>query len=202
MTDTTTKKTQPATASAVLPWLTATLLFWPVTVAGAALDLWSKWVVFKWLPTLTPDRYVVINGQTVPEFRYTLIDGFLWFIMRENDGAAFSLFRGQRFFLVAISIIAFGVVIYLFFSRKMHSRLMLFALGCMTGGIIGNLYDRAFNEGRVRDFIDVLIPVIDYPWPTFNVADSMLCIGVGLLIISNLKTPACQTHDPLQKEEH
>jgi signal peptidase II len=188
VTDKTTKKSPPSTTPAPLPWLTASLLFWPVAVAGAALDLWSKWAVFKWLPTLTPDRYVVINGQTVPEFRYTLIDGFLWFIMRENDGAAFSLFRGQRFFLVAISVIALAVVVYVFFSRKMYSKLMLFALGCMTGGIIGNLYDRAFNEGRVRDFIDVLIPVIDYPWPTFNVADSMLCIGVGLLIIANLRT--------------
>ena len=172
-----------------LPWLTATLLFWPIAVAGAALDLWSKWAVFKWLPTLTPDRYIVINGKTVPEFRYTLIDGFLHFIMRENDGAAFSLFRGWTFMLVGISAVALGVVICVFFMRKIHSRLMLFALGCMTGGIIGNLYDRAFNDGRVRDFIDVLIPVIDYPWPTFNVADSMLCIGVGLLIISNLRAP-------------
>ncbi|MHC4930404.1 MAG: signal peptidase II, partial [Planctomycetota bacterium] len=104
--------------------------------------------------------------------------------------------------LVGISAVALGVVICIFFMRKIHSRLMLFALGCMTGGIIGNLYDRAFNEGRVRDFIDVLIPVIDYPWPTFNVADSMLCIGVGLLVIANLTSTTCQTHDPLQKEEH
>ncbi|MHC5213350.1 MAG: hypothetical protein ACYSOO_02015, partial [Planctomycetota bacterium] len=49
-----------------LPWLTASLLFWPVALAGAALDLWSKWAIFNWLPTLTPYRYVIINGQTVP----------------------------------------------------------------------------------------------------------------------------------------
>ena len=42
-----------------------------------------------------------------------------------------------------------------------------------------------FNNGAVRDFIDVFVG--DYHWPTFNVADSMLCIGVGLLIIVNLK---------------
>ena len=193
MTDKTTKNPPQSNADCsaptTLPWLTATLLFWPVALAGAALDLWSKWAVFNWLPTLEPSRYVMINGEAVPEFRYTLIDNFLYFILRENDGAAFSIFRGWTFSLVAISAVALVVVIGIFFSRKIHSRLMLFALGCMTSGIIGNLYDRAFNDGRVRDFIDVLIPVIDYPWPTFNVADSMLCIGVGLLIISNLRAP-------------
>jgi hypothetical protein len=65
-------------AATALPWLTATLLFWPIALVGAALDLWSKWAIFNWLPTLTPYRYVIIDGQTVPEFRYTLIDGFLY----------------------------------------------------------------------------------------------------------------------------
>lgn len=178
MTDETMKNSPQSNAdcSPALTWRTATLLFWPIAISGAALDLWSKWAVFKWL-------------KRVPGQQFSLIDGFVRFILRENDGAAFSLFRGWTFFLVGISVVALVVVICIFFLRKIHSRLMLFALGCMTAGIIGNLYDRAFNDGQVRDFIDVLIPVIDYPWPTFNVADSMLCIGVGLLIISNLKTP-------------
>lgn len=162
--------------SVPLPWLTATLLFWPVAIAGAALDLWSKWAVFKWL-------------VEIPDHQFILINGFARFVMRENDGAAFSLFRNWTFFLIGMSVVALLAVIFIFIMRKVHSRLMLFALGCMTGGIVGNLYDRVFNDGKVRDFIDVLIPVIDYPWPTFNVADSMLCIGVGLLIITNLKTP-------------
>ena len=165
----------------------AVLWFWPIAIFGAALDLWSKWAVFKWLPTLTPYRYITIDGETVPEFRYVLINGFLQFILRENDGAAFSIFRGWTSFLVSISAIALCVMIGVFFFAKIHSKLMLFALGCMTGGIIGNLYDRAFNAGRVRDFIDVYVG--SHHWPTFNVADSMLCIGVGLLIIANLRSP-------------
>ncbi|MHC5082873.1 MAG: signal peptidase II [Planctomycetota bacterium] len=169
-------------------WLTAALLFWPVTIIGAALDLWSKWAVFNWLSIEKQDYYI-------------LIEGYVRFIARENEGAAFSIFSGWRYFLVSISGLAFVVMIVIFFSRKVHSKLVMFAMGCMTAGIIGNFYDRAFNEGRVRDFIDVLIPVIDYTWPTFNVADSLLCIGVGILIITNLTASTDQTPDQPQKAE-
>jgi signal peptidase II len=50
-------------------------------------------------------------------------------------------------------------------------------------GVGGNLYDRLFNDGRVRDFIDVNLYVNNYHWPTFNIADSLLCIGVGLCLL-------------------
>lgn len=171
------QKTQPQQSShsgtsRPVSRLTATLLFWPVALGGAALDLWSKWAVFRWLASTETQHY-------------PLIDGFLQFILRENEGAAFSLFRGWTYFLVGISAIALIVVIGVFFFGKICSRIMLFALGCITAGIIGNLYDRAFNGGRVRDFIDVYVG--SHHWPTFNVADSLLCIGVGLLVIVNLK---------------
>jgi signal peptidase II len=60
------------------------------------------------------------------------------------------------------------------------------------------LYDRLFNDGQVRDFIDVYYR--SYHWHTFNVADSLLCIGVGLLIISTLliEKPA-RRHDQQRK---
>lgn len=163
-----------ARSAAPVSWPAAVLLFWPVAIVGAALDLWSKFAVFDWLPGTDEYRYVIING-------------FLQFILRENTGAAFSAFQGMRVFLVAISCVALVVVIGIFVSRKVTSRLVLFAMGCITAGIVGNLYDRLFNDGRVRDFIDVFVG--SYHWPTFNVADSLLCIGVGLLIITNLKSP-------------
>lgn len=176
---------QDSTAKPV-SWLAATLLFWPMALGGAAMDLWSKWTVFRWLATTDTQHY-------------PLIDGFLQFILRENEGAAFSLFRGWTYFLVGISAVALVIVIGVFFFGKLSSKLMLFALGCITAGIIGNLYDRALNAGYVRDFIDVYVG--EYHWPTFNVADSLLCIGVGLLIIANLTSTACQTPAHPQKEE-
>jgi signal peptidase II len=114
------------------------------------------------------------------------------FILRENAGAAFSILHGQRFFLTATSAAAFFVVILFFLFGSIHRRVMQIALACILGGIVGNFYDRAFLNGHVRDFIDVLIPVIRYNWPTFNVADSLLCIGVGLLIAANFTAPTEQ----------
>jgi signal peptidase II len=157
-----------------LPDFTGHLLFWPIAIAGATLDLWSKQAVFDWLST--------IPGQT-----YVIIDGFFQLILRENDGAAFSILGGQRVFLVGILVVAFFVLTGIFLLGRIHRRIMQIAMGCMLAGIIGNFYDRAFNDGLVRDFLDVYIK--DSHWPTFNVADSMLCIGVGLLIIANLTAP-------------
>ncbi|MFC1766883.1 signal peptidase II, partial [Planctomycetota bacterium] len=69
-------------------------------------------------------------------------------------------------------------------NQGKRSRLMTVSLGLFAAGVAGNLHDRAFLGGRVRDFIDVYIG--EHHWPTFNVADSLLCIAVGLLLISNL----------------
>ncbi|MBL7214866.1 MAG: signal peptidase II [Phycisphaerae bacterium] len=160
------------TGVALIPWSTAFLLFWPVAILGFAFDLWSKSAVFKWL-------------SNAEQPWYSIIDGFLQLVLRENSGAAFSAFQGWTKFLIAISCLALVVVVGFFFSHKITRKLVLFALGCITAGIVGNLYDRLFNEGRVRDFIDVYVG--SHHWPTFNVADSLLCIGVGLLIITNLK---------------
>lgn len=168
-----------------IPWLTATALFWPIAIGGTLLDLWSKQAVFDWL-------------RNLPEQQFIFIDGFVRFILRENEGAAFSIFQGWRGFLVLISIVALLTEIGIFFSGRVRSRLILFAIGCTAGGIAGNLYDRLFNDGRVRDFIDVFVG--SHHWPTFNVADSLLCIGVGLIILSNFTSSTDQTPDLRQKE--
>jgi signal peptidase II len=157
-----------------LPDFKGHLLFWPIAIAGATLDLWSKKAVFDWL-------------STVPGETYVIIDGFFQFILRRNDGAAFSILAGQRPFLVGILVVAFFVLTGIFLLGGIHRRIMQIAMGCMLAGILGNFYDRAFNDGLVRDFLDVYVK--DHHWPTFNVADSMLCIGVGLLIIANLTAP-------------
>ena len=150
----------------IVPDLKAHLIFWPLTVSGLALDLWSKKAVFHFLEQ---------------EQVYSVIDGFTQFVRALNDGAAWCIFSGNTVMLAAISIIALTAVFIIFISSGQQPRLVHVALGFFAAGVSGNLYDRIFNGGLVRDFIDVYYR--NYHWPAFNVADSLLCIGVGLLIV-------------------
>jgi len=157
-----------------LPDLTAHLIFWPLLVAGTTLDLWSKAAVFDWLMSRHYGRVSVI-------------DGFLQLVVAENAGAAFGIAAGQRYLLVVISVVALVVILAVFLLSRTKQRLVHIALGLLAAGVCGNLYDRIFNNGLVRDFIDVVY----WPgkhWPAFNVADSMLCTAVGVLIISGFFT--------------
>ncbi len=163
----------------------AHMLFWPIVVVGVVADLWTKSAVFQWL-------------ETLPHKEYVFIDGFFAFIIRLNHGAAFSIASGKTTMLVMFSVIAFVAVIGIFFFSGIKQRLMQVGLAMFTAGILGNLYDRV-KEGAVRDFIDVTIPLIDYRWPTFNIADSLLCIAVVLMMIANFKSSASQKPAHQQK---
>ncbi len=169
-----------------IPEVRAHLLFWPILVFGVALDLWSKSDVFSWLKSSGRDGF-------------TIIDGFLRLQMAENSGAAFGIATGQRWLLVAVSAVALVVVLTVFFFAAGGHKIVHVALGLFAAGVCGNLYDRLFNEGRVRDFIDVVY----WPgkhWPAFNVADSMLCVAVGLMILVGFVSPrACQKPPRPQK---
>ena len=102
-----------------------------------------------------------------------------------NPGAAFGLFakHGEAFrrpFFLAVTAIAL-VVIGVVVRRLPRGRpWTLTSLALVFGGALGNLIDRAFR-GYVVDFFDAYIG--SYHWPVFNVADSVICIGVGILIV-------------------
>jgi len=156
-----------------VPSLKAQLTFWLLTVLGLALDLWSKWAVFNWL-------------EQKPGNSVSIIDGFLRLVMTLNDGAAFGLFSGKPYLLVVVSVIALIAIFGIFLYSRTERKLVHIALGLFAAGVCGNFYDRVFNDGLVRDFVDVYIRIFsrEYHWPAFNVADSFLCVGVGLMIIS------------------
>jgi len=166
-----------------LPDRRAHLLFWPLTIGGLLLDLWTKKAAFERLDTYEA---------------YTVIDGLLQLVRAENDGAAFGLFAGRSFFLTAISSIAMLAILGVFLLAGNRQKLVNIALGLFAAGVCGNLYDRAFNGGMVRDFIDLYYG--SYHWHTFNVADALLCVGVGLLMISTflIEQPG-QKHDRQHK---
>ena len=173
--------THPKTAA---PRRLQHLLFWPLALFGMVLDLWTKHEAF---------------ARIDPDHGLELIEGFLGFNLAYNTGAAFSMASGKTVFLCSISGVALVAVLTFFLIRKDFTVLMTVALGLFVGGIAGNLYDRLFNEGTVRDFIDVYVG--SHHWPTFNVADALLCTAVGLLIISTYTTDrqSQSAHDPPQK---
>lgn len=152
----------------------AHLIFWSVLAGGVVLDLWSKKAVFAWLENSEHGSVSVIKG-------------FIHLVTAVNDGAAFGMFSGHPGRLIAVSVTALAVVLIAFLFGGSEHKLTYAVLGLFAAGICGNLYDRIFNNGFVRDFIDVVV----WPgrhWPAFNIADSMLCIAMALLIVSSLFT--------------
>ena len=100
-----------------------------------------------------------------------------------NTGVAFSMFQGiNAVFTVLTASVVIGVM--LFISRYKHelTKLQMHSMILVASGGIGNLIDRIFR-GAVIDFIDVGYKTF-YRWPSFNVADSCVCIGVSIFIIS------------------
>jgi signal peptidase II len=169
-----------------LPDRKAHVTFWSILVLGFAADLWTKHAVFTWLAHEP--------GQSAE-----IIPGFLTFRLALNAGAAFGIAYGQSSFLVGVSAIALTVIFGVFFLGHAHQRIVQTALGLFAAGVSGNLWDRLFNGGHVRDFIDVVY----WPgrhWHTFNIADALLCVAVGLLIVATLFTDSsCQRHAPPRK---
>jgi len=159
----------------IMPGWKAHLTFWTIAVIGLSLDLWTKSAIFNWL-------------EQKPGNSFSIIDGFLQLVRTFNPGAAFGIAAGRFYLLVVVSSIALVVILVVFFLSGSQQKLVHIALAFFTAGICGNLYDRIFNDGFVRDFIDVVY----WPgrhWPAFNIADSLLCIGVGLLMILSFRSP-------------
>jgi signal peptidase II len=140
---------------------------WVVLIAAivAALDQISKWIVVRCIGS---------------EESRVVITGFLDLVNWGNTGAAWGMFKGYNFLLTAVSVLAL-LALYLFRrSLQLHRVGPRLAIGLVTGGIVGNLIDRI----RVHHVIDFLYFYIGpYHWPAFNIADSSICVGVGLYVI-------------------
>lgn len=124
------------------------------------------------------------------------IDGIFGIQTSTNPGALFGIGSGYSWLFSVFSIIAItGILIWLFAFKGILDRWLTFALGLITGGILGNLYDRlgfGFTEGfpesirtNVRDWILFRLEGVPYfdPWPNFNIADAVLVTGAIMLFV-------------------
>lgn len=148
-----------------------------IAVIVVALDQLTKWAVLKYLPTLNDEKVVM--------------PGFFKFVHWTNTGAAWSLFPGNN---GVLAIVAIAALVILFFTRHHFdsgTRLGLVAFGMIFGGIIGNLVDRLLQSRQhVVDFIYFYLNQRggkEIGFPAFNIADSAICIGVGLVFLINLR---------------
>jgi signal peptidase II len=108
-----------------------------------------------------------------------IIPHFLDFTTIINHGAVFGMFQGYVVYFLLFSIIAMAMILWVFATSKARQWVVHLALGMITAGALGNLYDRAIHNG-VRDMLR--FEVSWYPW-IFNVADVLLCVGVPLLML-------------------
>ena len=138
--------------------------------------------------------------------RYTdekaIIEGFFRLVHWGNTGAAWSLFRGNNALLAWIAIIA---LIVMFFSRHHFDSKSLmgqFAFGLIFGGIIGNLIDRLWAK-HVIDFLYFYVKQRgggEIGFPAFNVADSAICTGVGLVFLLTWRSEKTETKQTQKSE--
>ncbi|PJO42790.1 signal peptidase II [Lysinibacillus xylanilyticus] len=131
------------------------------------LDQWTKWLIVK-------------NMELYE--RISVWDPWFGILSHRNRGAAWGMLEGQMWLF---SIVTIGVICaILYFYHKEAKGKPLFQVGLMLllGGAIGNFIDRIFR-GEVVDFVDVLIPVINYDFPIFNIADAALTMAVVILMI-------------------
>jgi signal peptidase II len=120
----------------------------------------------------------------------TLLPGCLQLTHRLNPGIAFSLFHGQAWAPVVFSIVAVVAVVgiaWMLWRCAALPGFVAMALGLIAGGALGNLCDRLHPPYMVLDFIDCYLGA--YHWPAFNLADSAICLGVGVLLLANFTHP-------------
>ena len=103
-----------------------------------------------------------------------------------NTGAAFSFLAQaggwQRWLFAGLAVVMSSIIAVWLHRLQKHETLMAVALAFVLGGAIGNLIDRV-AYGYVIDFLDVYYQ--DWHWPAFNIADSAICIGVGLMLLES-----------------
>lgn len=145
-----------------------------ISLGVIVLDQWTKWLVEISLP-----------HHTV----YPVIPGFFNLSHVRNTGVAFGLFashgmNGGSWLLTLLGLAALTAVGIYFWFASPRERLLLLALSLVVGGAIGNLIDR-MSSGAVTDFVDLYVG--DHHWPSFNVADSAISIGIFLMAIDSFR---------------
>ena len=142
------------------------MYYYLIALIVFGLDQLTKWFIVKEMKI----------GESIP-----LIEGVFHLTSHRNRGAAFGILQDQRLFFIVVTLLVMGGIIYYLRKIGRGQPMVSYALALILGGAIGNFLDRLLH-GEVVDFLDFTL--IDYP--IFNIADSAIVIGVGLMILDTL----------------
>ena len=131
----------------------------------------------------------LVASRLVPGESIEILPGLLHLTLVRNTGMAFGLLSGFDFpfkplLMTVLSLAALAAVIYYALGSPRGQTMTHVGCAFILGGALGNIVDRA-RLGYVIDFVDVFYR--DTHWPAFNVADSSICVGVGLLLLDSLR---------------
>ena len=174
-------------------------LFLFLAAAGCLADLFTKNLVFQRLG---------MPGESAP---YWLISNYVGIETSLNTGALFGIGQNRVEILAIISIVALvGIILWFVFSKSGNDLFLTSTLGVITGGILGNLYDRLGlwaqpgPDGErfkaVRDWI-LFQYSDDWKWPNFNIADSLLVCGAAVLFFASMRADAKKQADSDAQDE-
>ncbi|MEI6323103.1 MAG: signal peptidase II [bacterium] len=144
------------------------LTSWGIILLLALLDQASKMLILHTIPF----------QESIP-----VIPGFFNLTHVYNTGAAFGMLHDSNLFFIIVSVIAFIVLVLM--KRHFTGGLMQWGWILLLSGILGNVTDR-IKYGHVVDFLDFQLG--GYHWPSFNVADSCICIAAGLFLLSSFQS--------------
>ena len=171
------------------------VLFFGLLIVGLAADLITKaWVFDNYF-----DVEIAKEGTRGQYVAFWWIEGIFGVQPSTNPGALFGMGAGFSFYFAMFSIVALiAIIVWLFVYKAAVDRWLTFALGLVSGGILGNFYDRiglgakaGYPEhirDNVRDWILFRlegVPMFD-PWPNFNIADALLVVGAAMLFIHSV----------------
>lgn len=134
------------------------------------IDQWTKWLIVK--------------NMELGE-RISVWDPWFGIFSHRNRGAAWGMLEGKMWLFTIVTIAVIAAIIYFYHKEAKGKPMLKVSLMVLLGGAVGNFIDRLFR-GEVVDFVDVLIPVINYHFPIFNIADAALTIAVVMLFITIL----------------
>lgn len=177
------------------------------------LDQVSKFLIVLnfYPPSQTPEQHLLwrLMSEKPLETVIPVIDGFFNIVRVHNTGVAFGFGNGSAwsvYVFLAIPVIAIIALILLYRKGFFHTKWMRVGWALLLTGVCGNLTDRlvqgfvmdaqwpikrdfweTLKGGYVVDFVDIKVPLIDWHWPAFNVADSCICIAAVIFLICSFR---------------